>query len=71
MKGFDRIAGYEKEKTELLQLRGFLHNVKKYREMGVRIPRGVILYGEPGIGKTVMARAIADNGFAGRICRRA
>lgn len=64
MKGFDRIAGYEKEKTELLQLRKFLHNVDRYQEMGVRIPRGVILYGEPGVGKTVMARAIADEGIA-------
>lgn len=64
MKGFDRIAGYEKEKTELLQLRKFLHNVDRYQEMGVRIPRGIILYGEPGVGKTVMARAIADEGIA-------
>lgn len=64
MKGFDCVAGYEKEKTELLQLRKFLHNVEKYREMGVRIPRGIILYGEPGVGKTVMARAIADDGIA-------
>ena len=64
MKGFESIAGYEKEKEELLQLRRFLHNVGKYREMGVRIPRGLVLYGEPGVGKTVMARAIADDGIA-------
>lgn len=64
MKGFESIAGYEKEKEELLQLRRFLHNVEKYRETGVRIPRGLILYGEPGVGKTVMARAVADDGIA-------
>ena len=64
MKGFESIAGYEKEKEELLQLRKFLHNVEKYRETGVRIPRGLILYGEPGVGKTVMARAVADDGIA-------
>ena len=64
MKGFDRIAGYEKEKEELLQLRKFLHNVDLYKEKGVRIPRGIILYGEPGVGKTVMARAIADEGIS-------
>ena len=64
MKGFESIAGYEKEKEELLQLRKFLHNVGKYRETGVRIPRGLILYGEPGVGKTVMARAVADDGIA-------
>ena len=64
MKGFESIAGYEKEKEELMQLRRHLHNVRKYRKMGVRIPRGLILYGEPGVGKTVMARAIADDGIA-------
>ena len=64
MKGFESIAGYEKEKEELLQLRRFLHNVGEYRKMGVRIPRGLVLYGEPGVGKTVMARAIADEGIA-------
>ncbi len=63
MKGFESIAGYDKEKEELLQLRKCLHNFEKYREMGVRIPRGLILYGEPGVGKTVMARAIADDGI--------
>ena len=64
MERLDMIAGYEKEKEELLQLRKFLHNVEKYRETGVRIPRGLILYGEPGVGKTVMARAVADDGIA-------
>ena len=39
MKGFESIAGYEKEKEELMQLRRHLHNVRKYRKMGVRIPR--------------------------------
>lgn len=64
MNGFDRIAGYEQEKGELLQLRCFLHRVQEYREMGVRIPRGIALYGQPGVGKTVMARAIADEGIS-------
>ena len=64
MKGFEEIAGYEKEKEELLQLRRFLHHAEEYRKAGVRIPRGLILYGEPGVGKTVMARAIVDEGIA-------
>lgn len=57
--GLDRIAGYEKEKKELMSLRKMLENIDSYQEQGVRIPRGIVLYGEPGVGKTVMARSIA------------
>ena len=60
---FPTIVGYEKEKAELLQLRKFLHNAETYRRMGVRIPRGLVLYGDPGVGKTMMARSIADDGI--------
>ena len=59
----NKIAGYENEKRELRQLRHMLHHAAEYREKGVRIPRGVALYGEPGIGKTVLARSIADDGI--------
>lgn len=58
-----KIAGYENEKRELKQLQHMLHHAAEYREKGVRIPRGVALYGEPGIGKTVLARSIADDGI--------
>lgn len=61
---FEKIAGYENEKKELLSLREMLHNADKFKEKGIRIPRGAALYGEPGIGKTVLARAIADEGIA-------
>lgn len=54
------IFGYDKEKKELMQLRKCLLNVDKYRESGVHIPRGLLIYGAPGVGKTVMANAIAD-----------
>lgn len=57
------IAGYGKEKSELLQLRKMLHEYKDYEACGIRIPRGLVLYGVPGVGKTMMARSIADKGI--------
>jgi len=59
----NRIAGYNEEKKELLNIRKILHNISDYKSKGVRIPKGVLLYGEPGVGKTVMAHAIADDGI--------
>ena len=54
-KNFEHIAGYHKEKSELIGLRNLLTNVENFRKSGVRMPRGVLLYGAPGVGKTVMA----------------
>ena len=64
MSNFEHIAGYQNEKSELLGLRNILLNLNKLRESGIRMPRGVLLYGDPGVGKTVMARAIATEGVS-------
>lgn len=69
-----RIVGYDKERKELKELGEMLVNIDKYRKMGIRIPRGLVLYGEPGVGKSVMAHSIAQKGVtivevrAGEIC---
>ena len=57
------IVGYEKEKREIANLHDMLQNSNLYRNYGVRIPRGLALYGEPGVGKTVLARSIAGGGI--------
>lgn len=63
MGNFDKIAGYNKEKEQLQGLRELLLNLDAYKQSGIRIPRGVLLYGAPGVGKTVMARSIAGEGI--------
>ena len=58
------IVGYEKEKREIAGLHDMLINAEQYRNYGIRIPRGLALYGEPGVGKTVLARSIASGGVS-------
>ncbi len=57
--GFNDVAGLEEVKEELAEIIDFLKNPEKYRQMGAKIPKGVLLYGPPGTGKTLLARAIA------------
>ncbi|MBP5364099.1 MAG: ATP-dependent zinc metalloprotease FtsH [Alphaproteobacteria bacterium] len=56
---FKDVAGIESEKQELMEIVDFLKNKEKFRALGARVPRGVLLSGEPGTGKTLLARAIA------------
>ncbi len=56
---FDDIAGLDEEKDELIEIVDFLKKPSAYLEMGAKIPRGILLYGKPGTGKTLIAKAIA------------
>ncbi len=56
---FKDVAGIDSEKQELAEIVDFLKNKDKYKSLGARVPRGVLLSGQPGTGKTLLARAIA------------
>lgn len=56
---FDDVAGLDEEKQEMIEIVQFLKEPKKFYDMGAKIPRGVLLYGKPGTGKTLIAKAIA------------
>ena len=71
MNVFDRIIGYSAEKKELEQISDILKNREIYENMGVQMPNGLLLYGEPGVGKTVMADSLSKAcGLKTFVCRK-
>ena len=69
MSAFDKIIGYTLIKEELKQIADCLKNTAKYRRMGVSIPRGLLIEGDPGVGKTLMTMCLVEE--SGRIVRQA
>lgn len=56
---FDDVAGQEEAKESLVEIVDFLHNPKKYTDIGAKLPKGALLVGPPGTGKTLLAKAVA------------
>ncbi len=61
---FNDVAGADEEKQELVEIVDYLKNPGKYREIGARVPKGVLLVGPPGTGKTLLAKAVAGEADA-------
>jgi cell division protease FtsH len=71
MSEFDKIIGYESIKEELRQLCDMIHNKDVYERLGAQMPKGLLIHGEPGVGKSLMARSfISESGMKSYIIRR-
>ena len=71
MKEFEKIIGYSAVKKELKQIADILKNDKVYSELGITKPNGLLLYGEPGVGKTLMANCLVEaSGLKCFVCRK-
>ena len=71
MRELDKVIGYESIKNELYRIIDIFHNPEKYKALGVTLPRGVMFEGEPGIGKTLMAKSfIKESGRKKYVIRK-
>ena len=71
MREFDKIIGYDAVKRELEQISDVLKNADEYARLGVKPPRGLMLYGDPGVGKSLMASALIEaSGRKAFLCRK-
>ena len=71
MNAFDRIIGYDDIKAELEELGDVLKHTEKYKAAGIRTPRGLLISGKPGIGKTLMAKCLIEaSGRPHFLCRK-
>lgn len=60
MNGFDKVIGYDAIKLEIARICDVIKNSDKYQKLGVKIPKGLLLYGEPGVGKTLIANTFVE-----------
>ena len=71
MSKFDSVIGYRAIKQELLEICDMMKNPDVYRKLGAAMPRGIMLHGDPGVGKSMMANAFLDEcGLASYTLRR-
>ncbi len=71
MKAFEKVIGYENEKKELLRIADALKNPEQYKKLGAKPPKGLLLNGNPGMGKTLMVNAlIEESGRKSYLCRK-
>ena len=71
MSKFDNIIGYETIKKELMQICDMLKNKEIYENLGAKLPHGILLHGEPGLGKSLMAKCfIEESGLKTYTIRR-